>query len=781
MSRKLRNSGRNFGTVQAVVPPPVEVSTSVNASQRLKEYYQRFKLLLATQVSGESLAVMRIAVGLIMVLEAYTLCRPSASTMGKSAVETFYRGPDIKFWFPYAGFHWLPVLPTDWLYAAIGLQGLAGLTMALGFLYRISAATVFVVWGYLYAIESTRTYWMSYYYLELLVTFLLIWMPAARRYSVDAWLARGRGAPRTVPYWTIFLLRAQLVITYFYAGVAKLNADWLLDAQPVRYFLVKSRLLAEHAAHLAAPQTSFIKSLLLSTPFAYFISWAGATFDLSAGFLLLFRRTRALGLVLMLLFHATNHFVIFSDIEWFPLVGVTTALIFLDADWPERFRAWLRRPRLAPPDWRWFFAGGILVPVVGTALGWRSKARPTLSNTKTRHPLGRWVVPGVVVWLVWQALMPLRQYAIAGDGRFTWEGLCFSWRLKADVYRSMPCRLVVEDPKIIGFEGTSQPRIDWTAWHGEKVICRMVVPSQLDWTRLPEVLVLLEPRIGERIIYNPLAGSAPGRTEAEARQRVQAIWQTLYGRQPQTVEPTASLPQILRPYSAALLSSGYRVRTVRDVFENIGKLEGLSGEAQMVRSLRQMTPFALAGAGAPSIPFLLIEDDSLVHEAGAAGWRVDPKAWVQGEATRAPRRSSGTQTGGDPLVVYTYDLGLAARDLLPLAGIFDTLDHPDAPPYIQWNYLAELPDSKSMHMGAQPFLLRQYARHVAAWWQAEYDRRPAVKATTAVSLNGRPFQTLVDPQADLAAVGVAWLRHNSWIRDLEMPRIPRTGPTLLTP
>jgi hypothetical protein len=42
-----------------------------------------------------------------------------------------------------------------------------------------------------------------------------------------------------------------------------------------------------------------------------------------------------------------------------------------------------------------------------------------------------------------------------------------------------------------------------------------------------------------------------------------------------------------------------------------------------------------------------------------------------------------------------------------------------------------------------------------------------------VSLNARPYQLLVDPEVDLASVPVNWFGHNLWIRDLEMPRIPR--------
>ena len=142
--------------------------------------WTRLKLLLARPVDAASLAFFRIAVGTIMALEAVSLLRPSASTNGAVMIETFYTGPEVKFHFPYAWFEWLPVLPNAWIYGVVAVLGLSGITLALGLFYGVSAVLVFLCWGYLYAIESTRTYWMSYYYLELLTTFLLIWMPAAQ-------------------------------------------------------------------------------------------------------------------------------------------------------------------------------------------------------------------------------------------------------------------------------------------------------------------------------------------------------------------------------------------------------------------------------------------------------------------------------------------------------------------------------------------------------------------------------------------------------------------------
>ena len=225
-----------MGTPAAASPSPTPPGTDSPDPVGALATWRRW---LSRPVNGGSLAVFRIAVGLVMCLEAWSSFRPSWSTGGRIPLETYYTGPEVRFHLPYDGFGWLPVLPGAWLELVVLLMGVAGLCLAAGFLYRVAAVTVFLCWGYLYALESTLTYWMSYYYLELLATFLLIWMPAARQYSVDAWRRRGDGSAESIPFWPIAVLRGQLVLTYFYAGVAKLTSDWLLDAMPVRWFLAQ--------------------------------------------------------------------------------------------------------------------------------------------------------------------------------------------------------------------------------------------------------------------------------------------------------------------------------------------------------------------------------------------------------------------------------------------------------------------------------------------------------------------------------------------------------------
>src|ERR1041385_5645732 len=92
-----------------------------------------FKSLLERPMSSASLAAFRFAVGLVMTLEAYSLCQPNpeAISSGGSPLETYYTGPGVQIHFPYAAFDWLPLLPTPWIHVIVGALALAGATMAL--------------------------------------------------------------------------------------------------------------------------------------------------------------------------------------------------------------------------------------------------------------------------------------------------------------------------------------------------------------------------------------------------------------------------------------------------------------------------------------------------------------------------------------------------------------------------------------------------------------------------------------------------------------------------
>ena len=104
------------------------------------------------------------------------------------------------------------------------LMGLAALGVTLGWRTRACAAAYFVLFTYVELLDKTT--YLNHYYLVSLLSFLMIWLPLGRRWSVD--VVSGRLERRVwCPAWAVWWIRGQLALVYFFAGVAKLQPDWL--------------------------------------------------------------------------------------------------------------------------------------------------------------------------------------------------------------------------------------------------------------------------------------------------------------------------------------------------------------------------------------------------------------------------------------------------------------------------------------------------------------------------------------------------------------------------
>ena len=218
--------------------------------------------------SAASLAVVRIGIGAIAV---------------GSIVRLWYTGwldalvvdPDHHLSYP--AFGWVPV-PSAlgiWMLSVLALLAAVGFTI--GFRTRISGLVFVASFGWLELIEAT-TYLNHYWLLGALVVTLAI-VPSGSRWSLDA----GRTASQaSTPALALWAVRAQVGAVYFFAGVAKLHYDWLFEALPLRIWLPSRSDLAIVGPLLEHPETALIAS------------WAGAAFDLSIAFLLLYPRTRRL-------------------------------------------------------------------------------------------------------------------------------------------------------------------------------------------------------------------------------------------------------------------------------------------------------------------------------------------------------------------------------------------------------------------------------------------------------------------------------------------------------
>ena len=159
----------------------------------------------------------------------------------------------------------------------MALMGLSAIGIALGAFYRLSCLSFFLTFSYIELLDAA--YYLNHYYFVSLMAFTLLLLPAHRAFSLDVSWGRVLAA-EMVPFWMRALPAFWLGMVYLYAGLAKVNADWLLHGLPLRLWL---------------PAFSHwpVVGILFSKPeVALVFSWAGMLFDVCIPFLLLIKRVR---------------------------------------------------------------------------------------------------------------------------------------------------------------------------------------------------------------------------------------------------------------------------------------------------------------------------------------------------------------------------------------------------------------------------------------------------------------------------------------------------------
>lgn len=319
-------------------------------------------------VDGASLAVFRILFGALMLWDVLYL-------FSSGHIRRDYLNAHLLF--PYEFFPFVRPWPGWGLYAHFALMGLGAAGVMLGLFYRLSAALFLITYAYGFLLD--KGCYNNHYYLIILLAFLLLLTDAHSCASLDRWRRPG---PQVVPFWNLFLLRAQIVLVFFYAGIAKLNVDWLAGEPMHTWLAGRSR-------------RSVVGPLLATDAATYFFTYGGLLFDLVAGFLLWWRRTFLLGLAGLLAFNAMNHWLFHIGV--FPFLMVATAVLFAPPDWPRRVL------RLAP---------------AGHAPAVAAVARPG------------WVLPLLAGYFALQLTVPLRHWLYPGEVSWTEEGHRFSWHMK---------------------------------------------------------------------------------------------------------------------------------------------------------------------------------------------------------------------------------------------------------------------------------------------------------------------------------------------------------------
>ena len=290
--------------------------------------------------------------------------------------------------FSYFGFDWVEPLPRMGMYMLFGSMALACLGIIFGWFYRFFATLFFLCFSYVELIDIT--YYLNHYYFVSIVSFLMIWVPASRYFSLDV-IRNPNIQQKAVNRWCIDIFKLQIAIVYVYAGLAKLNYDWLFKALPLSIWLP------------AKTSVPVIGGIFKYKATAYLFSWVGMLFDTFIVIGLLIKQTRWLAFAAVVVFHTLTG--ILFQIGVFPIVMILGVPIFFSASFHEKVIAFLaslfNSPKLSDED------------------SFLPKVQPT-------HKV---VFPFLIIFFLFQLVFPWRYVLYPGNLFWTEEGYRFSWRV----------------------------------------------------------------------------------------------------------------------------------------------------------------------------------------------------------------------------------------------------------------------------------------------------------------------------------------------------------------
>jgi hypothetical protein len=328
----------------------------------------KFHHYLNKETSAAPLISFRLIFGALMIFSTIRF-------MYLGWIEDHYVEP--VFHFKYWGFEWVEPISRMGLYVVHFAMIISALLIMFsrGLLYRIGAITLFITFTYTELIDLT--YYLNHYYFVSLICLVLIFLPAHISPFSDL-------KKQTIKQSALVVIKFHIAILYIYAGLAKINYDWLIEALPLRIWVP------------ANDKMPLIGELFTWEMTPYFFSWIGMLFDTFIIFFLIYKPTRLLAYLAVVIFHTLTGLMF--QIGVFPLVMMGIVTIFFSNDWHIRL---IR----------------LVVPIKTEA--------PTVSSGKP----GKIINYILGVYFIFHLLFPWRYLLYNGDLFWTEEGYRYSWRV----------------------------------------------------------------------------------------------------------------------------------------------------------------------------------------------------------------------------------------------------------------------------------------------------------------------------------------------------------------
>ncbi|WP_438710003.1 HTTM domain-containing protein [Aquimarina muelleri] len=337
----------------------------------LNEYFKK-------HTEAAPLAVFRVFFGLMMLTSIIRF-------WSYGWIDKLYIQP--KFFFSFYGFEWVKPIGA-YTYAVFFICGISTILITLGFKYKIAIVTFFLSFTYIELMDKT-TYLNHYYFISLL-SFIMIFLPANAYYSLDAKI-KGTSF-QYIPSWTIDVIKLLLGIVYFYAGLAKLNSDWLLDAMPLKIWLPSKY------------DIPFLGDILQKEWAHYLFSYSGAIYDLTIPFLLLYRKTRPFAFVMVVVFHVLTR--VLFPIGMFPYIMIISTLVFFNSVFHHK-----------------------ILDFISKICKINKSKFDTNKVLKFSYVKNKILISFFLIFFMIQLFFPFRYLIYPGELFWTEEGYRFSWRV----------------------------------------------------------------------------------------------------------------------------------------------------------------------------------------------------------------------------------------------------------------------------------------------------------------------------------------------------------------
>ena len=340
------------------------------------------KKFLSVNKDSSSLAFFRIGFGILM-------CFSIIRFWLKGWIKSLYIDP--QFHFSYYGFEWVKPIE-EYTYLIFVFCFVAAFMVMIGLKYRAAIICFFLSFTYIELMDKT-TYLNHYYFISML-SFLMIFLPLNASFSLDNYLNKKKYL--TVPSWCLISIKLFVALIYIYAGIAKLNSDWLFEAMPLKIWLTSKY------------DIPIIGDSLLQLNWVhYLMSWGGMIYDLTIPFLLLYPPTRLFAFFMVVFFHVFT--MVLFPIGMFPHIMIFCSTIFFSSSSHRKGLNLLKKI------------------LINLGLFFKNNDSKQYDHLKIRNQ--NKIVPVLFVFFFLQVVIPFRHIAYPGELFWHEQGYRFSWRV----------------------------------------------------------------------------------------------------------------------------------------------------------------------------------------------------------------------------------------------------------------------------------------------------------------------------------------------------------------